>query len=431
MQISSGHYPAPQSIFIPLSSKWKWQTQDKLFNAAIKDLSYEVMLKFEHKIAKEKRWEKWKQCIQKELKVVDPTPRIFVKSMIEQGFRIRNLLSMADKIDDTAVEKCFYKDSPSKYMEQEVPRIKADKDTSNGFLIDISDKTLKGIADLVETNPHWRKMGDGLGFSLSDCIGFTGPFEMLKQWSIKFPNGTLRRISYEAARLNLQNVCRYLNAIPLHKHSTVEIRDPHASHPQLRMTTIFDMDRLEGIYKTNSVQIDWKVISGILFNDSSAEKDDIWLSGNVQLKHLNEAMNRYYEDHAECFDEFMDDIRTGYFEPRTVEDVSYNQVAYLAEGINIREFNRHPNFEELVKKYLRTCSFRVTKISVRTFLNLYWQLNRELNLSTLVQKMINEFLPYDYQIVILKSFNLMNPKRYFSTSLYEKNQRKDEGFLRV
>ena len=430
MQISSFDNAAPQSILIPLSRKWQWRAMGKLFNAAIRDLSYESVLKFENKIKKEKRWEKWSQAIQKEFKISSVSPRIFVKMMIERGFRMQNLLNFADKLDDSTVSKCFYKDVQLKYMEQEVPRVQADKDVSNGFLSDISDKALKQIADLMEKNEDWRKIGDGLGFNLSQCIEFSSPLEMLMQWSLEFPNGTLKRISYEAKRLKLEDVCDYLDAIPLNKLSTIEIVDPHTKYPELRVTTVFDMEKLEGIYGASGVQIDWKKVSCKLFNQDSS-KEDIWLSGNVSLKHLSMALKHCHEDSADCFEQFMEDVCSGYFEPKNSEDVSYNQVAYLAEGINQRGFNMHPDFEKWVEKHLSTCSLRAKKLSGRTFLCLYWQLNTGLNLQKLVQKMMNEVLPYDYQVILKKSYDLINPKRYYSTRLNEENQSKGESFLRV
>jgi hypothetical protein len=437
MQIS-----APSNV-MPLSCKGQWQnkirnTDNKYRNDAIKDLSYEIMSKFENKIGKEKRWSTWEQCIQREFKVLGiidkMTPRLFVKTMIDRGFRIQNLLNMAEKMDDLSVKKCFYKDVQYlKFVDQEGPRILASNDISNGFLKDISDDTLIQIAELIEASPSWREMGDGLGFNLSECIAFSRAYSMLKKWLLKFPNGTLKRIAYEAQKLNLPNVCECLDAIPLRKFSPIEIRDPHASQPELRMTTVFDLEKLDKIYEAHGVHILWDVISHTIFDCDDSSKEDIWLSGNVQLQLLNKAINIHIFHLVECFDQFMEDVRTGGFEPTSPEGVTYNQIAYLAEAISSDvSLSQKSIYNELISKKIGTCDFRVNNLPVRNLLCLYWQLNGEMTLSQFVQKTRDELLPAAFQAAnaLLKGYNQINPKRYYSARLDQENK-KNENFLRV
>lgn len=437
MQISA------QPSLMPLSCKGQWQKKffnadNKYRNEAIQDLSYEIMSKFENKIEKEKRWKTWERFIIREFKGLGitekMTPRLFVKTMIERGFRIQNLLNMAEKMDDLSVKKCFYKQAQYlKYVGQEVPRILASEDISNGFLKEISDETLKEIAELIEINPSWRKMGDGLGFNLSECIAFTEPLRMLEKWIEKFPNGTLKRIAYEAQKLNLPNVCEYLDAIPLKKMSPIEIRDPHAARPELRITTIFDLEKLDKIYEANGVHVLWDVISHTLFKGDDSSKADIWLSGNVQLERLKEVINFHIPHLYECFDQFMEEVHIGAFEPTSPEGVTYNQMAYLSEVISQDvSLSQHSIYQELISKKIGVCDFRVKDLPARKLLCLYWQLNGELTLSQFVQKTRDVLLPTAFQAAnaLLKGYNQLIPKRYYSARLDQENK-KNENFLRV
>lgn len=395
-----------ENVFSPLSYKAQWQkeaiplTEKSFHNVAISDLSYEIMLKFGDKIHKEKRWADWKVSIERQfgkMEGEDLTTYALAWKMIGHGFRLQNLDNMAEKMGDSSVRKCFYNDVQSINYGQEDSRRQADMDASMGYLKDISERALEGIADLMKAHDSWRTMGDALGFSLGECLGFKDPLALLKGWGKKFPEGTLKRIYFEAERLGFTDVCEYLNAIPLQGFSEIEITDPYAQEPDNRPTTIFDMIKLDEVY---DIQIDWQKVSMTL---GKSCKDGIWMSCDVTLWSLSSTLNGLYKDHSHCFDQFMQEIRLGNFEPKNSKEVTYNQIAYLAKKKSI-------GYPEKFKSIHKVLSVQMQK--------------EDLDLHGFVQKMEKEFLPYGSGLELY--YERMVPKRHYSPFIANENKKKIE-----
>jgi hypothetical protein len=384
----------------PLSCKGQWQKNffdpNKDKNVAIKDLPYELMKEFLDEIKGNNRSLKnWETCIGLEfrrwkVKKKSATLNTFVQIMMKRNCKIQYLRNVASKLHDLSLEKCFYALGPN-YMVHENARVQASQDGSRGYLRDISYETLKELAELLDVDISWKKMGDGLGFNLYECFHFSDPLEMLRKWITKFNDGTLQRIYFEVQRLGLKEVCVYLDGIPLEKISSMVVRDPHESHPELRLVTVFDLE--------NFNKIDWVGVSHILFNSFSSKKDDLWLSGNVTLKRLKEVFN----------------ISLKYFEPKSYEGVTYNQVAFLAEAINSDSYMTDVRFSELINKKMSTCDFRIKRMSIRNSLCIYWQLNRELDLTQFFKKTLDVFNPTAPSTarILGCAYDLINPKRYY------------------
>lgn len=412
----------------PLSYKGQWQknaiarSDNKFENTSIQDVSYAIMINFTAKIQEEKRWVNWKPAIEKELKIQcdkDWTLQLFGKAMIDRGFRLRNLDNMAEKMGDTSVRKCFYTESQAIDMELEQARISAGNDPSMGFLGDISESTLREISALIAADPSWKLMGDGLGFNFSKINDFKDPYEMLSAWLKKFPQGTLKRISFEVEQLKLSKVDEYLNAISLIKFAEIEIGDAHANHPERRMTTIFDMKRLEEIFLANNDKLDWAPIVG---NLKYKKTSDIWLSGEIDLGKLQGAFKS--KAHVQYFNQFIQEVKSGQFEPKSSRGVTYNQIKYLAGTQKIRE-----NQMLALSKHLSPCDVRQTNISLDQFFSIYWQMNEDRDLCKLVKKMDQIIYPYVFcgSCSLELHCNKMIPKRYYSPGLAKENAKKKDA----
>lgn len=386
----------------PLSCRGQWQKNlldpNKDKNVAIKDLPYELMKEFLDAIKRDNRSLKnWEMSIGLEfrrwkVKKKSATLNTFVQVMMKRNCKIQYLRKVASILHDPSLEKCFYELEPN-YMMLENERIQANQDFSRGYLRDISYETLKEIVDLLEMDLSWKKMGDGLGFNLFECFHFSDPLEMLNKWIAKFNDGTLSRIYFEAQRLGLNEVCEYLDGIPLEKISSIVVRDPHESHPELRLVTVFDLE--------NFKKIDWIGVSHILFNSFSSKKEDIWLSGSVTLKHLKEVFN----------------ISLMCFEPKNYKGVTYNQMAFLADAINSDSYMTEARFAELISKKMSGCDFRINQLSIRSGLCIYWQLNRELDLTQFFNKTFDMLAPTAPSTARILScaYEVINPKRYHSS----------------
>ncbi len=413
----------------PLSYKGQWQknalthSDNKFENTSIQDVSYVIMNDFVTKIQLEKRWKNWKPAIEKELKIPcdkEWTLQLFGKAMTDRGFRLRNLDNMAGKMGDSSVRKCFYTESQAIDIELEQARISANNDQSMGFLGDISECTLREISALISADPSWKLMGDGLGFNFSKINDFKDPYEMLSAWVKIFPQGTLKRISFEVEKIKLTKVGEYLNAIPLIKFAEIEIGDAHVNYPEGRMTTIFDMERLEEIFLANDDQLDWVPIVGKF---KYKKTSDIWLSGDIDLGKLQGAFKSISKAHAQYCNQFIQEVKSGRFEPKSLQGVTYNQIRYLAGTQKIRD-----NQMVALSKRLSPCDVRRANISLDQFFSIYWQMNEDCDLSILVKKM-DQIV---YQHVFCGSCSLeercneMIPKRYYSPGLAKENMKKKE-----
>lgn len=393
----------------PLSCKGQWQKN--LFNPchvqkneSIKNIPYEVIKDFFDLIKEDRgRRKAWEKCIALQFRKWNinesPTLKSFFQVMMKLDYKIQYLLNVSRKLHDISVEMCLYGHGSSAYLKnlsrveyvnRETLRIQANQDISKGYLVDVSYATLVDLADLINQGRSWRRMGDGLGFTFFECSCFSDPMEMLNDWIWKFNDGTLMRIYFEASLLRFNEVCEYLEGIPLEKISAIVVRDPHESDPELRLVTVFDLE--------NFNKINWLRVSHILFNSFHSKKDDIWLSGNVTLKDLKRVFNI-----SLCI------------EPKNYEGVTYNQVAFLAEAINSDSYMTDARFSELIKSKMSTCDFRIKRMSIRNSLCIYWQLNRELDLTQFFRKTFDLLAPTAPSTarILGSAYDLINPKRYY------------------
>lgn len=388
---------------IPLSCKGRWQESlndpNKDKNVLIKDLSYELMLNF-----LDMRHEKnWNTCIGLEFRRYkvkkNATPINFIEMMMKGKLKIQYLRKLAAKIQDLSVEKCFYQTDPD-YRVYENARIRMAQNASRGFVKDISNETLKEIAELIAECPYWKKIGDGLGFNLSECFSFSDPYEMLKKWIEASPYGTLNSIYFEAERLGYYKVCKYLDGIPLNKTTAIVARDPYAFCPESRPVTVFDLDKLDEIY---GMKIKWEGISHLIFNSFDSKKQDIWLAGNISLAQLKDAFAVCHEGSLDCFEQLL----TG---------VSYNQVAFLASAIDCDSSMTQKEFFKLIRNKLTPCDYRIQELSIPNLLCVYWQINRELDLTDFFDKTF-DLICFDHSStarLLGCAYELINPKRYYT-----------------
>ena len=390
-------------ILDPLSCRGQWQKNlsdpSKDMNVPIRDLPYELMTQFLNGIRQNKNWE---TCIGLEfrrwkVKKKRATPRTFLEVMMKRQCKTHYLRHLAIRLCDLSFEKCFYEPDPQ-YMRVEDARLQASRDCSRGYLKDLAYKTLKEIAELLEDDFSWKKMGDGLGFNLYECFHFQDPLEMLQKWSMKFKDGTLMRIYFEAERLDLHEVCSYLDGIPLEKTSEILPRNPHAFYPDLRVVTIFDLEELDGRYQA----IDWGAIARLVFNSSDSKKEDIWQAGTVTLSKLKEAFKIYHKNSLIGFE---------HFEPVSAAGVMYNQVAFLAEAIRSDSSLTEMRFQELIAPYI---DFRNSQMPIPISLCLFWQVNRELDLTQFFHKTLNLLIAASPGTARILSwaFEVIEPKRF-------------------
>lgn len=410
---------------IPLSCKGQWQKKhfnvaNVNKNVAIRELSYEIIFNFACEINNKDRWKSWERYLEMGFKWLrinkTVTWKSFVQTMIDRKYKLDYLSNIANKLHDSASFKnCFYQKNISEDVALEKDRVQASCDTSRGYFIDLSYETIIEIDDLIEDESPWRKMGDGLGFNLHECFEFSDPIEMFEKWILKFNDGTVSRIYFEAKRLGFSKVCEYLDHIPLQKMSVFVPRDPHSLHPALRFTTVFDLEKLDKIYALGGMQIDWIAVSHLVFNSFDSKIEDIWLSGDVTLARLNEAMNQRHKDSSIYFDQFMADVHSGVFQPSNLEGVTYNQIACMAEAIECDSNMTQKQFIELMDNNIGNSDFRGKELSIREVLCIYWQLNRELDLTQVFNKLSDRLMPtapFTAQILSWK-YDLMKPMRVY------------------
>lgn len=389
----------------PLSCMGKWQKQvleKSCKNESVKNLSYELMKKFISEMKEEARWKNWKVCIGLELRrwkiFKEITPHLFIQVIVGRGYKIQYLQTLASKLRDPFLVDCFYGNDPD-YQVRENKRIQADSDVSRGYLKDIAYSTIREVADLIEMNASWKIMGDGLGFNFSECCQFSDSIEMFKKWRQISPDGTLSRIYFEAERLGFTDVCTYLDQIPMQKISAMKARDSHAFNLESRLVTIFDLERLE---KICGAKVDWAAISHLLFKSFDSKVEDIWVSGDVTLAQLKKAFNVRHKEFLTCFEQFM----TEGFEPRSLKDVTYNQVAFLAESISCDSTMTEAQFSELLNKKTGR---------VHQLLCVYWQLNRTLDLTQFFNKIFDLILPAHPTTarLLASAYDLILPQRHY------------------
>ena len=310
---------------------------------------------------------------------------------------------------------CKYLDEiPLESVELKHDRMQASLDSSRGYFRDVSHQTLLEIDDLFGNDSHWRKMGTSLGFNLSECFNFSDPFEMFEKWRLKCKDGTVSAIYFEAKRLGFNHVCKHLERISLNKRDEFIPRDPHIFHPELRVVTAFDLEKLDKVYEASGVEIDWTAVSHLLFNSFDSAKEDLWLSGDVNLLQLQTVMNLRHVASLSCFDQFMKEIQSGAFQPHSINGVTYNQMAFMAEVINSDTQITEACFAELMDKDISACTFRVKELSIRDLLSIYWQINREFTLTQVYQHIFNVLNPVTPSTakILSYAYDLLCPKRY-------------------
>lgn len=393
----------------PLSCMGQWQKNLFHQNIAVKDLPYELMKEFLDEIRGDaRRRMNWEMCIELQFRTwkikKSATLNQFVQIMMKRNCKFEYLQKVANNLHDLSFKKYFYGGQYPEYAMRENARIQADQNTSRGYLKDISYETLKELSDLLADDFSWKKMGDGLGFNFCECFYFSDPLEMFQKWLLKSPDGTLDRIYFEVERLGFNNVCKYLDGIPLEKISAIVVRDPHSSHPELRPATIFDLEKIDEVC---GEKIDWAGVSHLIFNSYCSKKEDIWLSGNVTLNQLKVALDVCHKKSLIGFE---------HFEPMNLRGVTYNQMAFLADAINSDSWMTERRFAELISDKIGFCDFRIKHLSIRNFLCLYWQLNRELDLTQFFNKTLELFYPTAPSTgrILYYGFQVIKPKRFYS-----------------
>ena len=402
----------------PLSYKGQWQKN--LFNPKyihknepIRNLSYEFVKGFLDLIKEDKTRQKaWKKMIAVQYRAwkIDerPTMKSFFQIMMKRDCKIQYLVNVAHQLHDISFEMCFYGHGSSSYLKcisraeyvnREWARIQANQDTSKGYLIDVSYETWIDLAALIEEEPDWRRLGDGLGFTLFDCACFSHPIDLLEAWNSKFSAGTLMRIYFEAEQLKFYEVCQFIDGISLHKISAIQVRNPHDSCPELRLTTIFDMEELDRIYGF----IDWAAISHLVFQSFDSKKEDIWMSGTVTLLKLQVAFKLRHQKSLKGFEHFQPKNRLG---------VTYSQVAFLADAIHSDSALSLEDFAELMSQDM---GIQMEPLSIPNALCIYWQFNRNLDLTQFFNKTFDLLFPAcpSAARILSYAFDLLNPKRYY------------------
>jgi len=259
---------------------------------------------------------------------------------------MESMRSVARKINALVqVDACF-----TQCPDNSIQRNAAHLNTSMGFIRDLDDATLVGIAiGLAGHDARWKLFADGLGFETNELFNDlpVTSYTVLKRWITRNPNGTLFRLHFEAKLLQMDNVCDYLEAIPL--EGIPRVRNLPRFEPYIypKVVTRYHLERLEHYSAPEGIH--WHSVSVSLglppihTNQQSIHRDVMWQLSSVNYQSF--LKTSAIEDQTML--RLQNEVLDGIFEPTSPGGITYSQMVYLSEAFN--HFNKIKELEKLKK----------------------------------------------------------------------------------
>jgi Zinc finger, C3HC4 type (RING finger) len=327
---------------VPLSSTGRWEAKlpeyrkkiDRLRQMPLSRLPYVVLNDVAEAI--QQQWQEWQSRAESLTAKKFDNAKEFVNHISERNnshFMIGDLteLSTASRIDTI-------RDSIFACRNWENVRQLAEENVSKGYMKDISDETIAQLAQTLAENSNWRLLADGLGYDSPNS--FKNCSTMLFDWVSKNPLATVERLHFEAKLLNFQDVCRFLEAIPLQGKTKTRLSRINSEKMLEMPITCFDIKALKKIAAEAGVQIVWySLLPKLNLYYGKIEAHDvstlIWESGKTSLKRVLKELQKE-EELTSKIEQFIEEINDGMYEPTSGElsgAITATQVAYLCRFI--------------------------------------------------------------------------------------------------
>lgn len=322
-------------------------------------------------------------------------------SEIKSQLKLGDLLKLDRATGHSVVRECLT--SCSSLMKE---RQEANQDTSRGFMSDLDGNTLNGLWLQFE-NCEWRLLADGLGFYNLDVRNLHSSRIMLGEWMTKNPNATVSRLYFEAEKLKMDGVCRFLNAIPLEgTPKMVPKLDWISEH--LPLVTRFILTRLNDFLLENGFEIAWDAIAltrckYLVEKNPEASKFDLLWQSKMHLSDLFSALKKF-KDLAPLIEQFKEELQNGSFENKSPGGISLVEIVYLSEFASIRKLYEWNLFStkwdrdwgiinmNVIHKIVFPKLVLETPLTFEWFILLYWQdpaLGANLDLKTFCNEIID------------------------------------------
>lgn len=329
----------------------------------------------------------------------------------DNDVKLFEVLSIAKKISRHLFKHYF------KHCENcEQLRLAADEDSSNGLLRDIHPTTIQRLSNIL-LNSDWRLFGDGLGFDNLTLLQFENPAKMLDQLSERNCNVTVKRLIYEARKLELNEVVQFLSAIPLEKTPQKVLTN---FNYECRTLTRFDLIKIKEIANRLGISINWIDLVQNHFCIKEIETDPtlvfefvegyghvsdiLWLTTNTKLTELLVHLS-FDQKTDPIVVEFRKQLLDGSILNISPGGVTSAQVDYLSQAaqrlrnLNNLEKNERPltNNQSMDGIDLTQLEDSIDFIHINTtptlndFIQILWQQSPKLDLFEFVKKCISVF----------------------------------------
>lgn len=368
-------------------AKWSSEVHElendsiKLGNLSLNDLPYSIRKKLKEII--EENWPKWQQHTSPLLKR-PLNAEHFISSITnpKSQAKIRDLLWIADKIDEGDIRRYLF---DSRKISQE--RREVDRDLSKGLMQDLAEKTVEGLArEISRTEGDWRLLACALGFSHFECLALSSPRELLETWVKQDRSATLARLEFEADRLKMGEISRYLNAIPLQGAPKIEIAIVE-SGPIDRVTR-YQLKRLDELSKKWGIKIPWRHVALALCpyatenNPDTSSSDILWQSNYVKGSLLLSQLE-IVQKLKPIVAAFRQEAQSGTFENISSGGISLKEIGYLGQmtyrkyqekrSDNAQHLAHEPIDMRILKAYLIPETHLGASINFLSFLLYCWQ----------------------------------------------------------
>lgn len=348
----------------------------------------------------EKAWDKYQVSAARVAPKAENAKAFIATISAERSqIKLESFLKMDKENNSHDIENCL---TQNKSLIQE--RLNADMDESKGFMGDISEETLIDLSQQIGASQmNWKLLGDGLGYTNSQCRCFTAPLFMLENWIKQNRAATVARFYFEAKQLNMKSICHYLNAIPM--EGTPKIKPVQELLVYHTNVTRYHLIRLKEILAEKRINLSWEAVAKkecdfFLGCNKDSPFDALWKDSKLTLSNFMQFLEK--TPHlAPVLEQFKEEIKTGMFEHKSPGGISREQVKYLAnsvaklkidQGSSVQHrFTWGPIDIHVLKEVVFPDLHLGGPLSFEGFLTLYWEdpnLGANLSLNQFCQKMI-------------------------------------------